>query len=233
LLALVHARADGVRQRRQRFRFLGLGTAAVVTLMAGITAAAADSGTSVSRPLARAAEAPADAAVMAPETTTTIEATTTTTIGSPVPVVAAVPTTTTPTTTAPPVVRASAPASTSAPHVRPTVRAFLTETSRNHHDPGRIYVSAQGDATGGYVSSMILKWGDGSPARIFSYPSSSCQAPGGGQPHDIQVADDNHAYPAPASYTVQLTVVATTCDGAATQTEQTAIRVTYPSTASG
>jgi hypothetical protein len=80
---------------------------------------------------------------------------------------------------------------------------------------------------------MTLTWGDGSAARTFDYPSSSCQAPGGAQPHDVQVADDNHAYPAPASYTVQLTVVATTCDGAASQTEQTAIRVNYPSSTSG
>ena len=227
LLALVHARADGVRQRRQRSRFLGLGTAAVVTLIAGI-GAAADSGTPVSRPIERAAEAPAEAAVTAPETTTTAEVTTTTTIATTTTLAAA---TTAPTTTptAPAATRASV---TTAPPIRhtppPTVQAFVTEVSPSNHNTGRVYVSAKGDATGGYVSRMTLTWGDGSAPRTFDYPSSSCQAPGGAQPHDVQVADDNHAYPAPASYTVRLLVTATTCDGSASGTAGSAVTVTYP-----
>lgn len=222
----MHARANDVRGRRQRVRLAGVGVAAVLTLMAGIGAAAADTSNSGPRRLERAAGAPPAAVSTTLETTTTTEAATTTTVAIAAPAVAPPAAPTTP-TTASPVSRVTATASTSAPNIRPTVRALLTDVSSAHHDPGRIYVSAEGDATGGYVSRMILRWGDGSPPRIVDYPPSSCHT--SAQPHGTQVADDNHTYAAPGSYTVSLTVVATTCDGAASQTDAIAIPVTYPS----
>jgi len=225
LLALVHSRANDVRGRRQRLRFAGVGAAAVLTLMAGIGAAAADTGNSVSRRLERAADTPPAAVATTLVTTTTTEAATTTTVAIAAPAVAPPAAPTTP-TTASPVSRVTATASTSAPNSRPTVRALLTDVSSAHHDPGRIYVSAEGDVTGGYISRMILRWGDGSPPRIVDYQPSSCHTPGGAQPHGTQVTDDNHTYAAPGSYTVSLTVVATTCDGAASQTDAIAIPVT-------
>jgi len=98
-----------------------------------------------------------------------------------------------------------------------------------NRDPGRIYISARGQATSGYVRRLILTWGDGSEARIFNYPSSSCQAPGGSHTNDVEVADDNHVYSAPSAYTMRLTVLATSCDGTANDTAVAAVQVTYPS----
>gem|GEM_PF-4563011 len=92
-----------------------------------------------------------------------------------------------------------------------------------------MYVSAQGEATNGYVSKMTLSWGDGSVPRTFQYVATSCQDPTPNHATDVEAANDNHRYAQTGTYTVELIVTATSCDGATSQSATNQIAVSYPS----
>lgn len=195
----------------------------MVTLLVGVGAAAAGTGKTSTHHTAAPPQV-STTVTTAPETTTTPEPSTTTTAATPGTAPAPIAPVPTSTVASP---RGPSPAATRGG--APVPRALLTEAWPPARDPRRVYVSAQGAATNGYVSRLILTWGDASVARTFNYPASSCQTPGGVPTDDAQVADDNHGYPASGTYTVRLVVTASSCDGTKSQTASTQMTVSYPS----
>jgi hypothetical protein len=225
LLAVVQARADAVYERRQ---FGGIGAAAVVTLILALVVAVGGNGDVSHRTVRAVAEASTTTTTSVEDTTTT-EATTTTTV-TPTTAITAPSSAPTTTTTRQTVPRSVVAAAAQTPHSGPpSAQALVVEVFPPSRDPGRVYVSARGDARNGYVSRMTLTWGDGSPARTFVFPASSCQDPGAQPADDVPVSDDNHAYPSPGTYVVHLLVTATSCDGSASDTATSETTVHYPS----
>jgi hypothetical protein len=224
LLAVVQARADAVYERRQ---FGGIGAAAVVTLILALVVAVGGNGDVSHRTVRAVAEASTTTTTSVEDTTTTEATTTTVTPTTAITAPSSAPTTTTTRQTVP---RSVVAAAAQTPHSGPpSAQALVVEVFPPSRDPGRVYVSARGDARNGYVSRMTLTWGDGSPARTFVFPASSCQDPGAQPADDVPVSDDNHAYPSPGTYVVHLLVTATGCDGSASDTATSETTVHYPS----
>jgi hypothetical protein len=224
LLAVVQARADAVYERRQ---FGGIGAAAVVTLVLALVVAIGGNGDVSHRTVRAVAEASTTTTTSVEDTTTTEATTTTVTPTTAITAPSSAPTTTTTRQTVP---RSVVAAAAQTPHSGPpSAQALVVEVFPPSRDPGRVYVSARGDARNGYVSRMTLTWGDGSPARTFVFPASSCQDPGAQPADDVPVSDDNHAYPSPGTYVVHLLVTATGCDGSASDTATSETTVHYPS----
>ena len=129
--------------------------------------------------------------------------------------------------TTPVTVRHASPTTTAVAETAPKAPAEQTVTLAEvwppNHDPGRVYVSARGQDPGAYVSHMTIDWGDGTAARNFDYPLSSCQT------GTLQAADANHAYAAPGRYPVTLVVTSVACDGTGSRLATAETTVTYPS----
>lgn len=226
LLAVVYGKIAARRQRRE-FVGVGVGALAMFILATGV-AVAGNGGTT--KHVTTVAEAPSTTTSTTAETTTTsiaADASTTTPAAPPttaVPVSAA-PTTTTAHTPTQVVAAGPSPVHAGGPV---TARALLAQAWPPNRDQTRVYVSAQGEATGGYVSRMTLSWGDGTAPRTFQYTATSCQDPTPSRPTDVEAANDNHGYMQAGTYTVDLTVTATSCDGATSQSVTNDITVSYP-----
>jgi hypothetical protein len=218
-----------VRAARARRTFLALGAATAVTLLTATGVAVAGNG---------GEKHSADVSSVA-STTTSTEPTANSFLPGDTPTTTEITTTTT-TTVAP----AAAPATTIKPASAPAPTTPRTTISRSgsvspnalvfevwppNRNTARVYVSARGGATNGYVTHMTLNWGDGSPPHNFDYAPATCQDPSTAHPNDVQVADDNHGYATTGTYTVQLVVQAVRCDGQGAQTATASTAVHYPS----
>jgi hypothetical protein len=231
LLATVQRRVASVRAVRARRTLVALGAATALTflLASGVAVAGNDGDANHS---VRAAGEVATSTTMAEETTTSTEVTTTTE-AAPV----AAPTTTSSVVSSTPTTRAPARTQPTAPKTSGTIPrsgsvspgALVAEVWPPNRDTARVYVSARGGATNGYVSRMSITWGDGSPAWSVDYPPTSCQDPSTAHPNDVQVANTDHRYATTGSYTVQLVVTALRCDGQQSESATASITVHYPS----
>lgn len=225
LLATVHRRIATVRAARARRTFVALGAATAVTLLTATGVAVAGNGgekhsADVSSVAATTTSTEPTTTTSLPEETMITEVTSTTTTVAPVSATA--------TTTKPTVVPAT-PRTTISRSGSVTPSALVVEVWPPNRNTARVYVSARGGATNGYVTHMTLTWGDGSPPHNFDYAPATCQDPSTAHPNDVQVADDNHGYATTGSYTVQLVVQAVRCDGQGGQTTTASTTVHYPS----
>lgn len=228
LLALVYGK---IAARRQRREFLGVGVGALAMFILATGVAVAGTGGTTNH-AALVAEAPTTTTTAPPDTTTTSIAAdttrTTTAVVSPptTPSVSTSPTTTTHHAPTPVVGTGPSPAHVSSPV---TAEALLSQAWPPNRDPAFVYVSAEGKATSGYVSRMTLSWGDGSAPRTFQYTATSCQDPNQTRPTDVEAANDNHRYAQAGTYSVELIVTATSCDGSTSQSAANVVPVSYPS----
>ena len=225
LLATVHQRVATIRATRARRTFLALGVATAATLLVATGVAVAGNGgekqtAKVSSVASTTTSTQATTTTSLPDETTTTEVTSTTTTVGPV---------SAPPTTTKPVVSQATPRTTISRSGTVAPNALLVEVWPPNRNTARVYVSARGGATNGYVTHMTLTWGDTSPPLTFDYAPATCQDPNTAHPNDVQVADANHGYATTGTYTVQLVVQATRCDGREGQAATSSITVRYPS----
>ncbi|HVF18628.1 MAG TPA: hypothetical protein VNA14_00090 [Mycobacteriales bacterium] len=92
------------------------------------------------------------------------------------------------------------------------------------------YVAVQvgGADSDGYVTRMVLDWGDGTDPSVLTFPLSECRPTESGYPSSRRAAVLRHVYANEGTYGATLVVVSTACDGSAEQTGRTSIRVMDP-----
>ncbi|HWL35858.1 MAG TPA: hypothetical protein VNQ77_06670 [Frankiaceae bacterium] len=85
----------------------------------------------------------------------------------------------------------------------------------------------------GYVTSVVIDWGDGSTASTWNYPLSDCvesTTTWPSTPFDEDATDDpwgaQHVYPAKGIYRAHVTVTSSGCDGKDVQVSTASTRVT-------
>jgi hypothetical protein len=89
------------------------------------------------------------------------------------------------------------------------------------------------DDEDGYVTSVAIEWGDGSPDSVWNYPLSDCvesTTTWPSTPFDEDATDDpwdaRHLYPAKGIYRAYVTVTSSGCDGKDVQVGTASTRVT-------
>lgn len=85
----------------------------------------------------------------------------------------------------------------------------------------------------GYVTSVVVRWGDGSPDSVWEFPLSECVDPEKTWPRTLPDEDDpddaspaRHLYPAKGIYRAYVTVTSSGCDGKDVQVGTASTRVT-------
>lgn len=85
----------------------------------------------------------------------------------------------------------------------------------------------------GYVTSIVVRWGDGSPDSVWEFPLSGCAEPERTWPRTVDDEDDpddgspaRHLYPAKGIYRAHVTVTSSGCDGKDVQVGTASARVT-------
>ena len=112
---------------------------------------------------------------------------------------------------------APAPASGQGPS-KPTVTVNRSSPPAAHPtDPSWASVVAQARDADGWIRSLTLDWGDGSPRQEFGGDGMGCRPDAGGWPLEsrksIFTDEAIHHYAEAGSYTIRATVVSTACDG--------------------
>ncbi len=106
-----------------------------------------------------------------------------------------------------------------------------TAGPRTGDNPAYVYITAGGADTDGWISRIVVHWGDGAESA-YPYSTSGCtDADGTNHPVSNQQSSSvpgGHHYATAGQYTVTVTVTSVACDGTHAQTGQTTMTVTSP-----
>jgi hypothetical protein len=106
-----------------------------------------------------------------------------------------------------------------------------TAGTRTGDNPAYVYITAAGADSDGWISRIVVHWGDGAESA-YPYSTSGCtDADGTNHPVSNQQSSSvpgGHHYASPGQYTVTVTVTSVACDGTHAQTGSTTMAVTSP-----
>ena len=101
--------------------------------------------------------------------------------------------------------------------------------SRNGDNPAYTYVYAGGSDDDGWISRIVIHWGDGSE-NAYPFSTSGCtNASGTDHPaKNTQTTSvpGGHQYASAGSHTITATVTSVACDGTHAQTDTASLTVT-------
>ncbi|HVE63309.1 MAG TPA: PKD domain-containing protein [Mycobacteriales bacterium] len=91
-----------------------------------------------------------------------------------------------------------------------------------------VEVRVGGADSDGYITKLVLDWGDGTEPTVVAYPLSECRVTDSGYPSSRRTEMLRHSYARDGRYEARLQVVSTGCDGRTEQSGRTATRVLSP-----
>lgn len=94
--------------------------------------------------------------------------------------------------------------------------------------PDFVAVRVSGGDSDGYVTRMVLDWGDGTEPTTLRFPLDDCRRGDDGYPSSRRGETLRHVYAEDGVYTATLLVVSTGCDGTSEQSVRTTGRVRDP-----
>lgn len=93
-------------------------------------------------------------------------------------------------------------------------------------EPGVAYVSYGVSDADGYVTSIAISWGDGSPVETIDYPLSGCRDSPTTYPSTGRSSSASHRYEAHGQHTVSVEIVSVGCDGRDAQRASKSLSIT-------
>jgi hypothetical protein len=99
-----------------------------------------------------------------------------------------------------------------------------TVATRSGDNASYVYITAGGSDADGWISRIVVHWGDGAESA-FPYSTSGCT---NGPSSQTSSVPGGHHYASAGSYTVTVTVTSVACDGTQAQTGSTSMSVQSP-----